>query len=239
MITAVCAITLFLAPRSYNESRPLTTFRLGGLFALSNFKSPFRALQMSPGLSRLALACVGFAMMQSAVFSFFVIYLHAGLGYSLVLAGGLFAILQGASVVGRIFFGFAADRIGAPRAVLMTLAASSSVSALTLAALTPDLSLLVLTAISLFIGSSVSTWNGLYLAEAARLAPTDMVSEAVAGTTFFVFAVYTVTPPLFGFMIDRYGYSSAFILGALSAALSGIVVATAPRSIPVQSAEQS
>ena len=173
LISTACATILFFAPRSYNESRPRTKFRLAGLFALSNFKSPFRALQMSPGLSRLAVACVGFAMMQSAVFSFFVIYLHAGLGYSLVLAGGLFAILQGASVVGRIFFGFAADRIEAPRAVLMTLAASSSVSALTLAALTPDLSPLALTAIALFIGSSVSTWNGLYLAEAARLAPLE------------------------------------------------------------------
>src|SRR5690606_40282113 len=132
------AVPLVLAPRHYNTARPLQPFRMAAIFALSNFLRPFRAMSLAPGLTQLALACTGFAMVQSACFSFFVIYLHAGLGYGLALAGTLFAVLQAASVVGRIVLGFLADRIGSPRPVLTVLASCSSASSLLLAGLGPD-----------------------------------------------------------------------------------------------------
>ena len=220
------ALPLVLAPRTYNTTRPLKPFRIAVLFAPSNLQRPFRALGLAPGLVRLAVVCVGLATVQSACFSFFVIYLHAGLGYGLALAGALFAALQGASVLGRIVFGVVADRIGSPRPVLMVLAACSSASALLLAALGPGHSTVFLFALALVVGASVATWNGLYLAECATLAPADSVSEVTAGTTFFVFLTYTVTPPLFGVLISIFGYESAFIAAACGAAMSGIVLFT-------------
>src|SRR5690606_27575794 len=177
-----------------------------------------------PGLIRLAVACTGFSVVQSACFSFFVIYLHAGLGYGLALAGTLFAVLQAASVVGRIVLGFLADRIGSPRPVLTVLAACSSASSLLLAALGPDHGPMLLFMVAALTGASVATWNGLYLAEVARLAPGDSVGEATAGTTFFVFLTYTVTPPLFGILINALGYGCAFIAAAGGAAGSVVVL---------------
>ncbi len=224
LISLMFAVPLLLAPSRFNTSRPLNAFRLGALFAPSNLKRPFRALTLGPGLVRLALACVGFATVQSACFSFFVIYLHAGLGYGLTLAGALFAALQGASVLGRIVFGIVADRVGSPRPVLMVLAVCSSMSALMLAALDPGHDAPFLFAVAVIAGSSVATWNGLYLAEAASLAPPDSVSEVTAGTTFFVFLTYTVSPPVFGVLISTFGYESAFIAAAVGAAFSGVVL---------------
>ncbi len=218
------AFPLLIAPRRYNTVRPLKAFRVAAFFAPSNLQRPFRALTLAPGLVRLAVACVGLATVQSAYFSFFVIYLHAGLGYGLALAGALFATLQGASVIGRIVFGLVADRIGSPRPVLMVLAACSSASALMLAALGPGHGTMFLFAVALLAGLSVATWNGLYLAESASLAPPDAVSEVTAGTTFFVFLTYTVTPPLFGVLIDHFGYESAFVAAAFGAAMSGVVL---------------
>ena len=224
VITACFALPLVLAPRSYNEGRPRKAFRIGGVFAPSNLLRPFRALRLAPGLPRLVLVCVGFAVVQSAVFSFFVIYLHDGLGYGLAVAGTLFAILQGASVMGRIVFGLVADRVGSPRPVLMVLAAFSSIACLLLANLGPELPFIVLIGVALIVGVSVATWNGLYLAEAASMAPPEAVSEATAGTTFFVFLTYTVTPPLFGILIKSFGYPSAFLAAAAAVAVSGIIL---------------
>lgn len=224
LLCLVLATPLVLAPRHYNTTRPLVPFRFGAVFAPSNLQRPFRALKLAPGLVRLAAACTGFATVQSACFSFFVIYLHAGLGYGLALAGTLFAVLQGASVVGRILFGLLADRIGSPRPVLMVLAAFSSGSALLLATLEPGHSPLFLFAVAALTGASVATWNGLYLAEVAILAPAESVSEATAGTTFFVFLTYTVTPPIFALLIESFGYESAFVAAAIGAASSGVVL---------------
>jgi len=218
------ALPLVLAPRHYNTTQPLQPFRIGALFALSNFQRPFRAMSLAPGLVRLALACTGFAMVQSACFSFFVIYLHAGLGYGLALAGTLFAVLQAASVAGRIGLGYLADRIGSPRPVLMVLAGCSAGSSLLLAALGSDHCPLVLFTVAALVGASVATWNGLYLAEVANLAPAHSVSEATAGTTFFVFLTYTVTPPVFSALINAFSYECAFIATAVGAAASGLVL---------------
>lgn len=224
VLCLILAAPLLLAPRHYNTTRPLKPFRLGAIFDPSNLQRPFRAVRLAPGLIRLTLACVGFAVVQAAFFSFFVIYLNAGLGYGLALSGALFAALQGSSVLGRIIFGFVADRVGSPRPVLMVLAASSSASSLLLAALDPGHGPLFLFIVSVVAGASAATWNGLYLAEAAALAPPDAVSEVTAGTTFFVFLTYTVTPPVFGLLINSFGYESAFVAAALGAACSGIIL---------------
>jgi MFS family permease len=120
--------------------------------------------------------------------------------------------------------GFVADRLGSPRPVLVALSICSAGSAVLVAALDPGHGTLFLASVSALAGASVATWNGLYLAEAASLAPPESVSEAVAGTTFFVFLTYTVTPPIFGALTDAFGYEAAFLAAAAGAASSGVVL---------------
>lgn len=224
LLCMTLSLPLLLAPRHYNTTRPLRPFRLIAIFDPLNLRRPFLALKLAPGLIRLALVCVGFAIGQGAFFSFYVIYFNSGLGYDLALSGAMFAVFQGTGVLGRIVFGFVADRIGSPRPVLMALAAGSAASSLLLAALGPGHGPLFLFAVSVFTGTTVATWNGLYLAEAAALAPPDAVSEVTAGTTFFVFLTYTITPPVFGLIISSFGYGSAFMVAAVGAACSGILL---------------
>lgn len=220
----VLSAPLALAPRSYNMSRPLKAFRPAALVAPTNLLRPFQVLLLAPDLGRLAIVCIGFAVVQCTTQTFFVIYVHAGLGYGLAIAGWLFAIMQGISVLGRIVFGVIADRRRAPRSMLMGLAAASAAAALLLAGLSPGLGLLPLLAATLFVGISVATWNGLYLAEVARLAPGDRVAEVTAGSTFFIFLVYTLAPPAFGALISRFGYEAAFVVAALGATMSGLTL---------------
>ena len=80
----------------------------------------------------------------------------------------------------------------------------------------------------LFVGFSIATWNGLYLAEIAILAP-ETVSEATAATTFFVFSTYMVTPPIAGMIISWFGYRAVFLVTACVAVTSAAVLFSGAR----------
>jgi MFS family permease len=223
----LCSI-LLLAPRQYNDSRPRHPFRLGRLFHLSNVLIPFRVVAATPGLQRLSAACIGFAAVQGATTAFFVTFMTAGLGFSLTFAGTLYAMLLAASVAGRIVLGFVADWFGSPRPVLSALAVLSVISSLLIAAMSAEWSTPLVFAIVLFVGFSISTWNGLYLAEIAILAP-DSVSESTAATTFFVFSTYMITPPIAGLIISWFGYRSVFLVTACVAVSSAVILFTGGR----------
>jgi MFS family permease len=226
-IMAACAVglcsILLLAPREYNDSRPRHPFRLARLFHLSNVLNPFRVVAASPGLRRISAACIGFAAVQGATTAFFVTFMTAGLGFSLTFAGTLYAMLLASSVAGRIVLGFVADWAGSPRPVLSALAVLSVISSLMIAALSSDWSTPLVFAVVLFAGFSIATWNGLYLAEVAILAP-DTVSEATAATTFFVFSTYMVTPPIAGVIISLFGYRAVFLVTACLAVTSAAIL---------------
>jgi MFS family permease len=216
------SIPLLLAPAHFNESRPRPRFKLSMLFALSNLRQPFLTIATIPGLSLLSLASIGFATVQGVLNAFFVTFLANGLGYDLKLAGLLYAMNQAASVAGRIGLGFVADWAG-PRTVLIGLSVASAMSALAIAALGSGWSMPALLAIATFSGLSVATWNGLFMAEVAALSP-DRVSEAAAGSTFFVFATYVVMPPLAGIMITWLGYRAAFVMAAICVSIAGVAL---------------
>jgi MFS family permease len=223
-LTAASGLALLLAPRRFSAGYPRARFRAAALFEPTNALRPFQAMALAPGLWRLAIACLGFALVQSVTLQFLVTYLVADLGYGAALAGLLFAVTQGASVIGRVALGFVADRIGSPRPVLVVLAAFSALSVLLLAALGRGWSLPALVSVATIVGLSVATWNGLYLAEVANLAPADRVSEATAGTTFFVFLTYTVVPPLFGLAARIFGYGPSYAATALAAIAAGALL---------------
>ena len=220
----VASSILFLAPRHFNESRPRTAFRFGKLFALANLRQPFLTLASIPGLRIIALASIGFASVQGVLNAFFVTFLANGLGYDLKLAGLLFALNQALSVAGRVVYGFIADAFGSPRPVLCGLSVLSAASAIAIACLGSGWSMAALIAVAAFSGISVATWNGLFMAEVAGLAP-ERASEASAGSTFFVFATYVVIPPIAGVVITWFGYRAAFVMAAVCVAIAGVVLA--------------
>ncbi len=221
----VTSIPLLLAPRHFNETRPRSPFRLDALFALSNLRQPFLTIAAIPGLRLIALASIGFATVQGILNTFFVTFLANGLGYDLKLAGLLYALNQAASVAGRVAYGFIADALGSPRPVLCALSALSAASALAIASLGSGWSLPTLAAVAIFSGLAVATWNGLFVAEVASLAP-EQVSQASAGATFFVFGTYVVVPPLAGLVITAFGYRSAFVMAALFVMITGVALVT-------------
>ncbi len=202
----VIGLVLAALPRAFNESRPLKRFDARLMASPANIARPVAIIRAIAGLPSLVAAGVLLALVHSAVTSFFVIYMHAGLGVPLERAAGSFALLQGCAIVGRIVFGLLADRVGSPLPILKLLAPLTTGSALLLANFSTDWSGPNQTLCIIAIGITVGTWNGLHLAEIARVAPPDGVGEATAGAAFFTFASYMVTPPLVGWMAATIGY---------------------------------
>ena len=71
---------------------------------------------------------------------------------------------------------------------------ATAISAL---AATPGWPLWALFAFAMAFGATAVGWNGVFLAEIARLAPPGRISDATGGSAFFTFLGVVVTPPLF------------------------------------------
>ena len=220
LLPAAAIAVLLMAPVSYRGGTDGSAFRLRDLAHPALIASPFRTLRAMPQLRSLTLSSLGFAAVQGSIFSFLTTYLTDGLGLGLPFAGTLFATMQVAAFVGRLGAGVVADRVGAFRPVLMAMSLTGAASCILMAVLDPDWPPAVLVAIAAITGLSAATWNGLFLAEIARVVPAEAVSQATAGTTFFTFVAYMVTPPVFAVLVIGAGYHAAYGAAAVAALFS-------------------
>jgi MFS family permease len=201
---------------------PHRPIHLRALFGWRNLASPFAALRRAPTILPLTALAFSFAVAQGALFSFSVTYLTQG-GLSLAAAGLAFACLQAAGTVARILLGWLADRTG--RAALnLTIQAFLAAAAIAAYALLPDgAPLWLIAAAAALAGFFGASWNGIFLAEIARLAPPGAVAEATAGSTMLCFMGYVIGPTLFAAAVPYWGWQVPFLLCAAQLALMGAV----------------
>jgi predicted MFS family arabinose efflux permease len=174
--------------------------------------APARFVITHPVLKRVAMVSFVFSMVQVSLTSYFVSVLNGELGWTLAAAGGALAISQVAGVVGRIGWGFVADRRLGAQGTLLMLALGMIACAVTMPFLRPDTPAAWVTALLAVFGATAVGWNGVYLATVARLVPQAQASMATAGTLFFTFFGVVIGPPLFGV--------AASALGALTLAFA-------------------
>jgi MFS family permease len=198
--------------RGRDDGAPIRT---AAMLSPRRLIEPFRALRLAPGLPALTVAGFSFAVVQGAVFSFYVTYLATDLGFGLVAAGAAFALMQGVGVGTRVVVGWVADRIGSARKTLIVLALGSATMATVIALHRPDWPWFVVLAAAALSGLAVSSWNGIYLGEVSRIAPRDKVGEATAGSGFFSFLAYAISPSLCSVVVAATGsYRVAFLMVA-------------------------
>lgn len=217
LICGLLIVSLLAVPRRYNDSRPAKPFSFKELIDPRNVIRPARTVRGVRGLRSLIVAGWSLAFVHATVTSFFVTFLSSGVGMPIVEAAFLFAVLQGCAIFGRIIFGAIADWLGSPVRMLKLLAPMSAISGVMLANIAADWSHAAHLAAAVTIGMTVGTWNGLYLAEIARLAPAADVGEATAGSAVFTFTAYLLAPPIVGWLIPRIGYHTTFESVAMSA----------------------
>lgn len=180
---------------------------------LSNLAQPIRLVLRLPSLRLLALCSFFFGIAQLSLVAYLVSYLYDDLSYGLVAAGFTLSVTQTAGVVGRVFWGWVADRLLGARRMLVLLGALMALSALSTALLTAGSAVWLVWLVLGLFGASAIGWNGVYLAEVARQAPAGQASLATGGTLSFTFLGVVLGPPMFGAvsgLFDSYraGYAS-------------------------------
>lgn len=172
---------------------------------------PIRLVLSRHALWILAACSFVFAGVQISLSAYLASYLNLDLGWTLLAAGLAMTAAQCAGMAGRIVWGAIADRwMGAHRtlSLLAVLMVGSCVAAGLLGAQAPHE--LVFAILVVFGGSAIG-WNGVYLAEVARVAPPGQVSIATGGTLAFTFFGNMLWPPVFGLVSHhaggyRFGY---------------------------------
>lgn len=220
-VTAVCLVVLALAQplRATLDSDRDPSRAL----AVAGMMKPLHYTLADSLLRRLALCSFCFASLQLCVTTFLVTYLAVDVGMSLVQAGLMLTAAQSGGVIARIVWGAVADRWGRPMTVIGLIALGMGLAAVITAQLDVHWNWVAAASVCAAFGATAIGWNGVYLAEVARLAPAGNVGVATGGSLFFTYGGVLVGPPAFSLLVEAgVAYASAFVILALPAVACGI-----------------
>ncbi|HEY8611816.1 MAG TPA: MFS transporter [Roseomonas sp.] len=206
MVALLAALVIQPAKKGLDAERdPRQPVGLGVILRRETWMAPVAALRLHPALPPLTLLAMSFATVQGCLFAFTVTWLHVSHGLTVVQAGAAFASMQVAGVVARIVLGWLADRTGQPVRNLLLQAGAAACCTLAFAWMPDTASLTLINLLAAAVGFLAASWNGIYLAEVARLVPPAQVAAATAGSTLFTFLGYLVAPALFTLVVALSG----------------------------------
>ena len=113
--------------------------------------------------------------------------------------------------------------------MLVTCPAASALTTAFFAYAAPDWPYWWLVLLAAASGITISSWNGLMLAEVAANVPFARVAEATSGTTLLVFLGYIVGPVGFSLILDLTSYRAAFLFLSALTAFGAVVLLRAAR----------
>lgn len=180
---------------------------VGSFLSIENLARPILALRSVPGLLSYALGGGLLGVTQGCWNAFLVTFLVNHLDYSLARAGTVFAIMQAATVGGRLVMGWVADRVGSGLAVMRIVSFGGFVITGALAFAGPEWPFWVIVLIALLSGVGVSGWNGVNLSEVTSRVPRHLIGEASAGSIVIVMNGHIVGPSAFALLlslVDRF-----------------------------------
>lgn len=226
---AVCLVAALLAqPLRHALDRDRQTERR---LDWERILEPVRVIFGRPALRDLALASFVFAAMQLVLTGYLVTFLSTQRGLSLPTAGAILAMSQAAGVGGRLVWGWIADRFLGPRALLCGLAGMIALCAFALASSNSDWPTALFALVAMVFGGTAIGWNGVFLAEVARLVPRDLAGAATGGALFMTYAGVVAGPPGFAFLIAHGGYGPAFLIFAATMLVLAVFLSRAPRPL--------
>jgi predicted MFS family arabinose efflux permease len=158
--------------------------------------APIRLVLSIPSLRWLTLGIVPLVIAQYGLTTFLVLYLQEDIDLSVITAGWVLAAALASGGVGRIVFGMIAGRYLPPLTVLIYF-------------------------VGIVYGAGAAGWNGVFLAEAARLSPPGTISRVTGGSAFFIFAGIVVGPAGLALLIEQTSFPVAYMV---MAALLGVSV---------------
>ena len=169
-------------------------------------------------LRRVSMAAFCFSAVQVSLSTFAVTMLVEDLRFGLVQAGLVLSALQVAGVLGRVSWGGLADWLADGNKVLSGVALIAALAGVLTMFLEAGGSTVLVYAVLCLFGLSAIGWNGVFLAEVARLAPEGRASNATGGALVPTYTGVMIGPATFvGLQAMTGTYTASFgIFAAVS-----------------------
>jgi MFS family permease len=162
-------------------------------------------------LAALAAASMPFSGMQLALNTYFVTLGVRELGLSHLEAGAALACAQAGGLAGRLGWGFIAMRIDDARTVLVCLGLGMTICAAMFGLYGDVPGKACQYALATAFGLPARGWNGVFLAEVARLAPQDRIGETTGAVLTASYSGLLTTPVLISAIESFAGIAGAFV----------------------------
>ncbi len=203
LLLAALSVPLLMRRRSWDDDCDSTTkLRAGALDGLN-------LILRHPVLRALALTGFCFAGFQVCLIAFAMTMLATELGWSLVDAGLAAAVMQLAGMVGRISWSLIADRFGHGLIMLSALGLAMVGFALITSGMQPSWPTAAILVVLAAFGSCLIGWNGIYMAETARVSGPRDTGVATGGVLMFNFSGVIIAPATFGVVSNWNGSIAA------------------------------
>jgi len=173
--------------------------------------APFAAVLAGGPTLRLGLAALCFACVQFSFSAFLVTVLVTVAGWSIAAAGLTLTIGLLVSIAARLALGWVADRV-APSRVLGGLGVVIALACLACLGLGPATPGWLVWLVAGLFGFAAFGWNGICLAETARLAAPGRVAAATSGIMMMIYVGACLGPALFGALFSATGGPGAGFL---------------------------
>lgn len=220
------ALVVLLLPLTSRFGRTPDIGTRGGLHAIVNSVS---SIVKQRKLTAMAVAGMIYSGVQVSIAAFFVVFLNKELGLSLIQAGGVFAVMQVAGIIGRLIWGAAAGNIISPAMVLFLIALISGAGIIVCALQDIESQRWLLIATAVVLGFSSFGWNGVFLSEITGAVDRESVGDVIGGVQFFFFGGVVIMPPVFGVFVEVFGFNNAYLGLGVVAILGGFVLLRAHR----------
>lgn len=215
-------IALIQPKRVYRDVQPPpASYRRLGMRAL---------FEREPVLRHLAVTAAAFGAIQVCLNSFFVTYAVSERDASLVEAGAWLAAAQTGGLIGRVLWGWVSTRARATWPLLIGLGIVMASCSMLLGLRGTTLETLLLWPLLFTFGISASGWNGLLLAEVARLVPVHEAGSATAAVLMVMTIGLVAGPILFSAIAVSASFANAFMVWAGVGAI-GVVSLLAARPV--------
>jgi MFS family permease len=192
----------------------------------SSFALP--RLWRTPGMRRLLLVAALYIVVLQAVVAYTVPAARAA-GFSPLVAGTAFVLVNVAAGVARIVWGRLADRGGGGRRVrtLVEVGGVAAIGAVAFA-LALDAGPAVLFGTVVLLAFGALGWNALVYVTAGERVPHELAGQSVALAATVVFVVAAVSTPPLGALADRAGWDVFWLTTAALALAGAALAATLP-----------
>ncbi|WP_428490103.1 MFS transporter [Rhodopila sp.] len=185
---------------------------------------PF-SLLAEPRFRRLSVAAFVYAGLSLCLVAFMTVQLTTVVGLDLVRAGEVLAVYQIAGSVSRPIWGWIADRLLTPARTLAVLGIGMAIASVVTGLYGPGWPVWGVMANAVLAGGTAGGYTGVGYAEYAALGGSRRTEATGLGTAIF-FTGGMAAPPVFGAAVTAFGgYHGAYMIGAVCALASGVLLA--------------